>query len=126
MAGAAAPATSAAPRVNATRRVKECFISQSPVFIVNRCGAGGRSGCLDKDPVWSMPGSERIMARRGLDGNPTQVRELMDTRGTAEAADTAAFHAAKRHLRLIMNGGSVDVANTGLNAARHIHRPRNV
>lgn len=69
--------------------------------------SGNRSTAIDG----LIPRSERVGAWCGLHGNPAQVGKGRDTSLAAEMADTAALDAAERHLRLVMDGSSVDMAN---------------
>src|SRR4051812_47216430 len=60
------------------------------------------------------------------DRQPSQIRELLDGRLAAEAAIAGTLDAAERHVRLVMDGWPVDVADAGLEARRDGHRPLNV
>ncbi len=46
-----------------------------------------------------------------MHGDPAQFGEFADASLATKSAVSAAFHAAKRHLSFIVNGGAVDVAN---------------
>src|SRR5690606_16443269 len=72
------------------------------------------------------PESEGVMTRRGLHGDPPQIRELMDAGCAAKTANSAVFHPAKWHLCLIVHGRAVDVTNTRLNPTRHFQSASNV
>src|SRR5580698_9082074 len=68
--------------------------------------------------------SERVMTRRGLHGNPAQIRELSDSRLPAETSKAAALHATEGHLRFVVNGRPVDMADARFDAPCDIHRAR--
>src|SRR5882762_11095157 len=53
---------------------------------------------------------------RGLDGDPAQVREFADRCFSSEPSVATGFDPAKGHLRLIMHGGTIDVADAGFDA----------
>ena len=54
---------------------------------------------------------KRVLAGGGLNGDPAQFGELVDAGLAAKPAIAAAFHAAKWHLRFVVHGGAIDVAN---------------
>ena len=53
-----------------------------------------------------------------LDRDPAQLGELVDHRLAAEAAVAGRLDAAERHLRLVVHGRAVDVADAGCRSAR--------
>src|SRR5690348_7425948 len=57
------------------------------------------------------------MPRLRLQRDPTQFRELIDTRITAEAPVARSPNSTKRHLRLIVHRWAVDMADAGTNLA---------
>ncbi len=58
--------------------------------------------------------SDRVMPGTVLQGHPTQLGEMLDGRLAAKAAVTTGLDPAKGHLRLIVHGRPVDVANARL------------
>jgi hypothetical protein len=66
------------------------------------------------------------MPRAVLYGDPEQLGEFVDRGLAAEAAIAGGFHAAERHLRLIMHRRAVDVADAALYALRHRQRPADI
>ena len=64
---------------------------------------------------------ERIVPRTVLDRDPAQFGELVDRRLAAEPPIARRLDAAKRHLRLVMNRGPVNVANAAFDARGHPH-----
>src|SRR5579875_24218 len=62
----------------------------------------------------------RVLARLVLDGDPAQLGELLGRPFAAEAAPAAGLDAAERHLRLVMHGGVVDVADAALDPSRQL------
>ena len=56
--------------------------------------------------------SKRVVSWCGLNGHPAHFGERIDARLAAEATVTRGFGATKRHLRFVMDGGAVDMANT--------------
>ncbi|ABA49037.1 hypothetical protein BURPS1710b_1050 [Burkholderia pseudomallei 1710b] len=70
--------------------------------------------------------SERIVARSRLHGDPAQIGELGDARLAAEVAEAAVLHAAERHLRLVVNGRPVHVADPRFDPRGNAHRARDV
>src|SRR3954447_18569021 len=70
--------------------------------------------------------SEGIVLRLGLDGDPAQIGELGDAGLAAEAAVARSLHAAERHLRFVMYGRAVDVADAAFDPLRHRQRTRDV
>src|SRR5262245_56728759 len=68
--------------------------------------------------VWTSPGmtSKRIVPVPRLDGDPPQLRELGDRGLSAEAAVAGVLDPAEGHLRLVVDGGAVDVADAGVDA----------
>src|SRR6185437_9730078 len=73
-----------------------------------------------KIPAGDFRLSKRVMARRRLDRDPTQLGELVDPGLAAEAAVAGRFHAAEGHLRLIVDRRTVDVADPRLDALRQL------
>src|ERR1700734_3467521 len=69
---------------------------------------------------------ERIVSRPRLDCNPAKLREFVDARFATEAAIARGLHASKRHLRFVMDGRPIDVADPGLDALCKLDRTRNV
>ena len=63
--------------------------------------------------------SERVVHRLGLDGDPAELGELVDRRLAAEAPVAAGLDAAEGHLRLVVDGRPVDVANARFDLLRH-------
>jgi aryl-alcohol dehydrogenase-like predicted oxidoreductase len=70
--------------------------------------------------------SERVVPLARLHGDPAQLRELVDRGLPAEAAVARALHAAKRHLRLVVHGGTVHVANARVDAPGDIECARQI
>src|SRR3954467_10131637 len=69
---------------------------------------------------------DRIMAGLSLDRDPAQLGETVDAGLAAEAAVAGGFGAAEGHLRLVMNGRAVDMADAGLDLARNAQAPGSV
>lgn len=57
------------------------------------------------------------MQRSVLQRDPSQFGEFRNARRAAETAVTGGLHPAEWNLRLIVNGGSVDVANAAFDAS---------
>src|SRR4051794_18628575 len=70
--------------------------------------------------------SEGVMLSGILDRDPTQIGEFGDCRLAAETAVTAALDAAERHLRLVVHGRAIDMADAGFDACGNRHRPLDV
>ena len=66
------------------------------------------------------------MRRGGVDGDPAQFGELLDSGATAEPSVAAFFRTAEGHLCFVMNGGAVDVAHSRLQAPRDRQRAGDV
>ncbi|MNO04147.1 hypothetical protein D3C81_2250720 [compost metagenome] len=49
-----------------------------------------------------------------LQGDPAQLGELVDGRAAAEAAVATRLDPAKRHLRLVVHGRAIDMADARL------------
>lgn len=73
-----------------------------------------------------MSNSERVVAWRGLNSDPTQFGEFGNTCLTSEATKTTTLHTPKRHLSFIMYGGAVDVADAAFDLTSHIHSTSNI
>src|SRR5688572_28219118 len=58
--------------------------------------------------------SDGVMPRLGLDRDPSQLGEGIDAGLAAEAAVARRLHPAERHLRLVVHGRAVDVADARL------------
>src|SRR4029079_13964633 len=71
-------------------------------------------------------GRERVMLFARLDGDPAQVRELLDPSHASETTIAAVLHTAEGHLRLVVNGRPVDVAHAGFDAASDLERASDV
>ena len=65
--------------------------------------------------------SNRIVNRPVLHGDPAQFGEFGDAGLTAEAAVARCLDAAEGHLRFVMHGGAVDVADAGFDAGGDAH-----
>src|SRR5690606_30892562 len=81
---------------------------------------------LVRTRIQPMRRSDRVVPRLGLDGDPAQLGESVDPRLAAEAAIARGLHAPERHLRLVLHGRPVDVADARLDLARHPEPLRNV
>lgn len=57
------------------------------------------------------------MQRSVLQRDPSQFGEFRNARRAAKTAVTGGLHSTERHLRLVVNGGSVDVANAAFDAS---------
>jgi hypothetical protein len=57
-----------------------------------------------------------------LDRDPAQLGELLECGAAAEAAPARVLDAAEGHLRLVMDGGVVDVAHAALDLTRNLLR----
>jgi hypothetical protein len=71
-------------------------------------GAGGRP--------------DRVVAGALLDRHPAQLGELLERGAASEAAPAAGLDAPERHLRLVVDGRGVDVADAALDPAGNLHR----
>src|SRR4051794_25659232 len=114
VAADAAPGTSAhAATATVVRRRGERMAALSP----HRCTAASgdpRNGPGVRVPApgpWSL---DRVAAGAVLDRHPAQLGELVQRRVAAEAAPAGGLDAAEGHLRLVVDGGAVDVADAGL------------
>jgi hypothetical protein len=78
----------------------------------------GDSGCTPKgggpkrkaDGRQSAPSSGQGVTRRGSHVYPAQVSEFRDAGYAAEAADIAALDATEQHLRFVVHGEVIDMA----------------
>src|SRR5436189_3988420 len=70
-----------------------------------------------KAPHVGGPSLDRIWAPALLDRDPAKLRELLQGRPAAEAPPAARLDASEGHLRLVVHGGSVDVAHSALDPA---------
>src|SRR5581483_7864896 len=61
-----------------------------------------------------------------LDRDPAQLGELVDAGFAAKATVARSLHASERHLRLVMHGRSIDVADSGLDLLRQLDASSNV
>src|SRR5579863_8089806 len=59
-----------------------------------------------------LDGSDGIVRRRAANGDPAQLGELLQTCVATEPAVAAVLHAAEWHLRLVVNRGAINVANS--------------
>src|SRR3546814_9795017 len=66
------------------------------------------------------------MAGLGLHRDPAQLSETVDPGLAAETAVAGVAHAAKGHLRLVMHGGTVDVAHARPDLPCDAQPPRRV
>src|ERR1700744_2443856 len=66
------------------------------------------------------------MANTGLHRDPAQGSELLNNGGAAKAPITGSFDSSNRHLGFIVNGWTVDVANTAFHTGSHVPCSRNV
>ena len=83
--------------------------------------AGGELGVRDRAAgARGGVGLDRVVARARLDRDPAQLGELLQRGPAAEAAEAARLHAAERHLRLVVHGRAVHVADAALDAARQV------
>lgn len=57
------------------------------------------------------PMSERIVTRLGLQRDPAQFGKSVDAGTSTKATPTRILHAPERHLRFVVNGRSVDMAD---------------
>ena len=73
-----------------------------------------------------MIGLRSAAPLRAADRDPAQLGELLERRATSEAAEAGRLDSAERHLRLVVDGGAVDVADAGLEPAGHVEGPRHV
>src|SRR5690349_7761047 len=76
--------------------------------------------------IFKMGSSKRIVAWACLQRYPTQFGELGDTRLAAEASESAFLDAAEWHVRLVMHGRPVDVADARFDLACDIQRASTV
>jgi len=63
--------------------------------------------------------SDREIPRLRFDRDPAHLRERIDPRLAAKSAIARILDTPERHLRLIVYGGAVDVANAGVDLWRH-------
>src|SRR5882724_5090295 len=84
-------------------------------YVVESLG-DGHAGNLSKTfSGRQMMPSERVVLR-AFDRDPPEIGELVDHGLAAKPAIAARLHAAERHLRLVGDGGAIDVANAALDA----------
>src|SRR5437879_6420288 len=69
---------------------------------------------------------KRIVPGGRLDRNPTQFGELTNGSVTSKASVAASLYTAKRHLRFVMHGRTVDVADARLDLPGDIESTRDV
>src|SRR5690606_38173695 len=65
---------------------------------------------------------DRITHLPGLQADPPELGEGIDPRLATEAAIAGRLHAAERHLRLVLDGRAVDVADAAFEPLRHPER----
>src|ERR1017187_8324895 len=63
--------------------------------------------------------SNGIVGGRAADRHPAKFGEFLKAGFAAEATVAAVLDSAERHLRLIVNGGAIDVADSGFEALGH-------
>src|SRR5579863_6205632 len=66
------------------------------------------------------------MAGLRFDRNPAQFRELLDARFAAKASVAGRAHTAEWHLRFVVYGRSIDVANPRANLTGNAQATRRV
>src|SRR3954447_23632779 len=101
--------------------------SMSP--FANRSRASSRAGGRSRETTWSARDGgvsrramgtafqDRVVTRGLLDRDPTELGELLERGRAAEAPPARLLDAAEGHLRLLVPGGRVDVADAGLEPA---------
>src|SRR5262245_7733138 len=65
---------------------------------------------------------DRVRARAVLGCDPAKLGEFLERRLASESAPAAGLYAAEGHWWLVVDGGVVDVADTGLKPACNVHR----
>ena len=73
-------------------------------------------------PGSEAPGLDGVVPRAFLDRDPAQLGEFLDRGFSAEAPEAAGLDAAEGHLRLVVHGRAVHVADAALDAPRHVER----
>src|SRR5688572_4194318 len=76
--------------------------------------------------TWVFIGSDRVVAGFGLEGDPAQLGERVDTGLAAEPAVARGLDPAEWHLRLVRHGRGVDVANARMDLPRDLDPARRV
>ena len=69
---------------------------------------------------------DRVVAWQRLDRDPAQLRELLERRPATEPPEAARLHATERHLRLVVDGRVVDVADAAFDPLGQLERRRHV
>src|SRR3954452_19063133 len=117
-------------RVASSSTERSSLASMSP--FANRSRASSRAGGRSREPTWSARYGgvsrramgtaflDRVVTRGLLDRDPAELGELLERGGAAEAAPARLLDAAERHLRLVVHGGGVDVADARLEPARDV------
>src|SRR3954470_7251576 len=114
-------------RMASSSTERSSLASMSP--FTNRSRASSSTGGRSREPTWSARYGgvsrramgtaflDRVVTRGLLDRDPAELGELLERGRAAEAAPARLLDAAERHLRLVVQGGGVDVADAGLEPA---------
>src|SRR5277367_1357571 len=107
----------------ATARLKPCPDAKAdPHFRFSKRRANPARARNARPGVAYHNGLDRVVGWSAADCDPAQLGEFFEGGFAAEAAVTAVFYAAEGHLRLVVNGGAVDVADACLHLLGEAHR----